>query len=247
MTTIRDGYFSVKGAESIWKEHIKALIDGSPMAHALFAIAAGSMMRDICPVPSAVIYLKNASTTGKTVMIKLLMSLRSNPQDIMWCFDSVSTLDYFVKEAHELYLCLDDAQHAIIPDKSEHSRHISDHFLQKVLQNDDIQTTLFLTSLYPSHLKNKAFYQFKDHDLFPIPKQGSPWWMDEHLVYLYQNYGFGTVAINNFELEYKDQLLALESEGILKLLDMGNLWIKEYFYQGKLPKNNRQSYELFQK
>ena len=235
--SIREGYFNSKGSEEIWRLHFGALLNGSPFVYTCVALAAGSLMLPfISQQNTHIVYIANGSTTGKTVLTKILMSLRSNPQDITWCFDSTSTLDMFVHDAHELFLCLDDAQQAIIPDKKGIVRGIPDSFFEKILNNNTIKTTLFVTSLKNSHIHHSHFYHFKDIDIFENKKNRKPWWMDEHLIELYMNYGFGVASIQDFAEQHEWNN---ETQ-----LDAGILWIRNYFNNDRPHVYEKYAYEL---
>jgi hypothetical protein len=160
VSMLREGYSTVVGNWKNWKDSIQKIINNSANMNVLIALSAGSLMRSAFPKMSpALINIRGNSTSGKSIALQTIVSLRADPKDLVWCFDSMSTLKWYVIAAENNFLCLDDIHMSILPDNSSLCKPVSSSFFSE-FESKMSNSTLITTSLVP--IDNLAGFTFKN-------------------------------------------------------------------------------------
>lgn len=192
---VREGYYTKQGNYSHWKKAIGTIAQHSPVLHFLLCVATGASMRPMLQqMPGAIVHLKGTSTTGKSIALQTVLSLRANPSDMTWCFDSMSTLKWYTIAAENNFLCLDDTHMAILPDNGA-CKPMSPSFFQQFDHDKAPHCTIISTgvpSIYTlgdGPLQNALEIDARMMPFWPHPEHLQPWWMDHWVNELRMHYG----------------------------------------------------------
>ena len=196
ISNVRMGYSTKKGTFEGWKRAMRPIIKHAPVMHLVSAIGIGALMRPLLrDMPGGILFLQGASTTGKSIALQTALSIRANPADMTWGFDSMATLKWYTLAAEHNFLCLDDINMAILPD-DDSSRPVSSTYL---LGFDDPanapHTTIIATgnpnlrALAGKEIHNALEIDAQTFSFWPTPAGMNPWWMDESIGALKMHYG----------------------------------------------------------
>lgn len=193
---VREGYYTKQGNYSHWKKAVGTIAQYSPALHFLLCVAVGASMRPMLQkMPGAIVHLKGTSTTGKSIALQTVLSLRADPSDMTWCFDSMSTLKWYTIAAENNFLCLDDTHMAILPDNNSACKPMSPSFFQQFDKDNAPHCTIISTgvpgidTLADGHLKNALEIDAQWIPLWPHPEHLQRWWMDYWINELRMHYG----------------------------------------------------------
>lgn len=262
ISDIKDGYFSKNGSEELWRKSMGFILKNSETMAFVLSVAAGSLLRKALPeTPGGVIHISGDSSVGKTQVLRAAMSLRANPMDMTWCFDSVSTLKWYTVAADKNFLCLDDIHMAIIPDNGS-AKPVPELYLKQVCEQAPgyPQTTIFTVSTMPlkEFVKNSDSMieintNLPNFTIWPYHADRDIWWMDEPMYHITNNYGFASelieqwISSKGFSIsstygiiherwlntwnEYKG--LNSSKQGLLLLSYLGEILLNEIIFSGK--------------
>ena len=195
VSMVREGYCTKQGSWNHWKLAAGTIAQYSPAMYFLLCVAAGAIMRPLVPqLPGGIVHLKGLSTTGKSIALQTALSLRADPSDMTWCFDSMSTVKWYTIAAENNYLCLDDVHMAILPDNGA-CKPMSASFFQMFDLPDAPHCTIMSTSvpsiytLAEGELKSVVELDARVHPFWPHHEHLSAWWMDHWVQELRQHYG----------------------------------------------------------
>lgn len=196
ISTVRLGYSTKKGTFEGWRRAIRRIAKHAPVIHFTTAVAVGALMRPLLrDMPGGILYLQGASTTGKSIALRTALSLRADPSDMTWGFDSMATLKWYTVAAEHNFLCLDDIHMAILPD-NDSGRPVSSAYLLGFDHWEQSPHTTILATGIPNlralagkHLEQAVEIDAQQLPLWPTPAGMSPWWMDEPLSELRVHYG----------------------------------------------------------
>jgi hypothetical protein len=209
---LRKGYFSVGGDFDEWKRVITVLLDKQPHLSILMAAAAGSILRPMgANLSPSWIHINGGSSVGKTMALKIMVSLRTNPETIVWCFADGTILKVYTQAADGHFLCLDNAMVAIIPDGERSARPIPPAYLHHMsgLESDNTEPSVTIITT----ADKKASFLSEKTPVLEIDAEGATplwvnhphepgWWMDKWVPYLYENYGWVTADIQRWYQEH---------------------------------------------
>ena len=220
----------------------------SPVMHFLLCVATGASMRPLLhTMPGGIIHLKGSSTTGKSIALQTVLSLRADPSDMTWCFDSMSTLKWYTIAAENNFLCLDDTHMGILPDEGP-CKAISASFFQQFDGDRAPHCTIFssgVPSVYTlagGSLHNALEIDARMMPFWPHPEHLQAWWMDHWVNELRLHYGHARKKIHDglsqrteFWMEcytkYWDALPKILSPGKRSLFvqaQLGRLWLEQH-------------------
>jgi len=195
VSTVREGYYTQRGSFSKWQKAMQMLTRNSPVAALSLCVAVGASMRPLLTyLPGFILHLQGTSTTGKSILLHTILSLRADPSDMTWCFDGVGTIKWYIVAANNNFLCLDDVHMAILPDKGSTKPVPSSVFYNFDSDNAPHVTLITtgytsLSMLAPDGVKNSVEIHAARHSFWPTPDEQLPWWMDSWLNELKLNYG----------------------------------------------------------
>ena len=198
-------------------------------------------------MPGAIVHLKGTSTTGKSIALQTVLSLRANPSDMTWCFDSMSTLKWYTIAAENNFLCLDDTHMAILPDNGA-CRPMSPSFFQQFDHDTAPHCTIISTgvpsiyTLADGSLQNALEIDARIIPFWPHPEHLQRWWMDHWINELRMHYGHARERIldslsqkSEFWTEcyekYWNQLpnsLPAGKRSIFVQAQLGRLWLQQH-------------------
>lgn len=195
VSMVREGYSTQQGSFKHWKKAITEIVSNSPAMHFILCVAVGATMRPLIPtMPGGILHLRGLSTTGKSIALQTVLSLRADPSDMTWCFDMMSTVKWYTVAAENNYLCLDDVHMAILPENGA-CKPMSPSFFNQFEELNSPHVTIISSSVPGiSTLNGHAFIggveiDSREFPLWPTPHGGSPWWMDQWIQTLKLNYG----------------------------------------------------------
>lgn len=248
VSSVREGYYTQRGNFNHWKKAAGTISQLSPVLHFLLCVGTGASMRPMLhQMPGAILHLKGGSTTGKSIALQTVLSLRADPSDMTWCFDSMSTLKWYTIAAENNFLCLDDTHMAILPDNGA-CRATSASFFQ---QFDDISSPhcTIISSGVPSiytlgngPLKNALEIDARVLPFWPHHEHLPAWWMDHWINELRMHYGHARDKIldslsqkTDFWMECSDKYWGLipdavspGKKGIFVQAQLGRLWLEQH-------------------
>lgn len=197
---IRAGYLETCGTWDGWRIAMTEMLGANAGMAFLVSLAAGSLLRDRLDAKQPLwVHLSGESSTGKTLAIKSMVSLRSSPENMVWCFDGIGALKTATVGATDAgFLCLDDAHLSMIPDNTRHANKVSDVYLRhmcgEVRDGSEPAVTLFTASdlravgfIRPISDDGSIEIDMRQTTLWP--ERDTRWWMDEYIPALYLNYG----------------------------------------------------------
>ena len=176
ISTVRLGYSTIKGTFEGWKRAIRRIAKHAPVIHFTTAVAVGALMRPLLrDMPGGILYLQGTSTTGKSIALRTALSLRADPSDMTWGFDSMATLKWYTVAAEHNFLCLDDIHMAILPD-NDSGRPVSSAYLLGFDHWEQSPHTTILATGIPNlralagkHLEQAVEVDAQQLPLWPTP------------------------------------------------------------------------------
>lgn len=250
VSTVREGYRTQNGRWEGWVKAAGTIAEASPVLYFELCLGVGSLMRPMFKnMPGGIFHIKGRSTTGKTLALQTVLSLRADPADMTWCFDGQATLKWYTVAAEQNFLCLDDIHVAIMPDSGA-CRPIPPAYFQMFEDNSAPHTTIISTSVKGlSDLAGRPFTQGYEIDaddastpIWPNMPDRDPWWMDAWMSELKMNYGIAFDKVADSLVQQHQALLVehatLEKaipariqggrRSILILAQMGRTWLKQH-------------------
>lgn len=248
VSIVREGYHTKRGSWKEWIKAVNAICKESPAMYFVLCVGVGSLMRTAFKdIPGTVLHIKGNSTTGKTVALQTLLSLRADPSDMTWCFDGVPTLKWYTVAADNNFLCLDDIHVAIMPDTGV-CRPIPASYFKQFEEGTAPHTTIVSTS--ELGIKQLAGLDYKacveldvsQIPLWPVNDKLTPWWMDTYVSDLKMNYGHAVEKIadsmsqhydawSDYKNELEDQIGLRGNpsrRAIFILANLGKRWLSDY-------------------
>ena len=224
VSLVRDGYSTQSGTWDKWRKSIRALMQHSPVVSYLVCSGIGATMRPLWPgAPSSLIYLRGTTTTGKSIALQAVLSLRANPGDMTWCFDSMHTIKWYSVAADLNFLCLDDVHMCIMPEQGA-CKPLAPSYFQQMRQqyhtcNEDsfsyrtewllnpsmdvrpphvglIMTGVpELSALVGSAIPEAVEIDARQEPFWPVFDHLQPWWMDHWIQELRHHYGHARARV----------------------------------------------------
>jgi hypothetical protein len=248
VSSVREGYRTKKGDWSCWLKSVSFISQASPVMYFSLCVAVGSLMRPMFrTMPGCVLHIKGASTTGKTIALQTILSLRANPSDITWCFDGLPTLKWYTIAAEHNFLCLDDLHVAIMPDTGA-CRPVPSSYFCSFEGDSAPHTTIISTSVLGlDELVEHNFLEGYEIDaadkrthIWPVTPDVDPWWMDTWMSDLKSNYGIAVDRISDSMVNDHQALLKEEDRiqksipgrikggrrSLLTLAQLGRYWLE---------------------
>lgn len=250
VSTVREGYRSQRGDWTGWVKAASVISQASPVLYFGLCLGVGSLMRQMFTnLPGGILHIKGKSTTGKTLSLQTILSLRADPGDMTWCFDGLSTLKWYTVAAEKNFLCLDDIHVAIMPDTGA-CRAVPHAYFNMFEDGLAAHTTIISTSVLGlNELAGKPFSQGYEIDaddkntpIWPVMRDRDPWWMDTWMSELKCNYGMAIDHIGDSLVQDHQALLVEEARlqksvparvqggrrSILILSQLGRSWLQKH-------------------
>jgi hypothetical protein len=225
VSNVRDGYRTQKGDWASWLKAASVISQASPVMYFGLCVGIGSLMRPMFrSMPGCILHIKGGSTTGKTIALQTILSLRADPSDITWCFDGPSTLKWYTIAAEHNFLCLDDLHVAIMPDTGP-CRPVPAAYFANFEGPTAPHTTIISTSVLGlDELAKHSFLEGFEIDaadkatkIWPVNPDLDPWWMDAWMSELKSNYGIAVDRIGD-SLVNDHQTLIMEEARLQKAM-----------------------------